>query len=204
MVGGVQGVVPGPCPRRTRRNSGKHLRKRKVTSNIQRDAKRRRDQLLQGGCNEQTQDQQKESPGKEVCENRWPCKGMSSPSLERILAGKGPRSPQPGLPPTQSGEPQASSPMASGHCLADTRGSFQLRPPRQRPQRVGTVRRSFSKGLQKSKPPVSDCPQALASRIFWKVAPAPPVHWCFPGAGTRRPAEQRGSNVSWQVVSKGE
>lgn len=134
-VGGVQGGAPRRYPRRTRRNSGKHLRKRKATSNIQRDTKRRRDQLLTGGCKEQTQDQQKESPGKEVCENRWPCKGMSSPSLERILAGKGPRSPP--WPPTQSG--RASSPMASGHCPADTRGSFQLQPPRQRPQRVGTV-----------------------------------------------------------------
>lgn len=33
----------------------------------------------------------------------------------------------PARPPIQSREPQASSRMASGHCLADTRGSVQLR-----------------------------------------------------------------------------
>lgn len=131
-MGGVQGGAPRRYPRRTRRNSGKHLRKRKATSNIQRDAKRRRDQLLTGGCKEQTQDQQKESPGKEVCENRWPCKGMSSPSLERILAGKGPRSPQPGRPPKAVGLPlrwpQATARQTPGEASSS---SHQDKDPRE-------------------------------------------------------------------------
>lgn len=106
----MQGGVPRRYPGRTGGNSGKHLKKRKVTSNVQRVAKQRRDQLLPGGCNEQTQDQQEESLGKEVCKNKWPCKGMSSLSLERILAGKGRRSPQPASHP----KPRASGFLSDG------------------------------------------------------------------------------------------
>lgn len=38
------------------------------------------------------------------------------------------------------------------------------------------------------------------------LLPHLPVLWCFPGAGAGagRTEEQRGSNVSWQAVSKGE
>lgn len=107
------------------------MRKGKLTSNTQRDVKWRKETFPQGGCGEQTQDHQKASLGKE--QEQVPCKGMSSPSLEGMLAREGPWS------AAQGGGPEVSSPMGSGLCLEGTRGSFQLQLPRQQPKRVGTA-----------------------------------------------------------------
>lgn len=96
---------------------------------------------------------------KELCKNRWPCKGVSSPSLERQLTREGPRSPAP-HPSTPGGDPQVSSLMGSGLCLKGPRGELPASAAKTRAQESWHRPPPLSKGLQKSKSPASECSSA--------------------------------------------
>lgn len=159
----------------------------------------RRDWLLRGGggCGERRTSRRKVWGN--ICaiweqvvlqRNELPVTGDCA---ERILARGGPQRPS-----TQSRDPSSDF-LSDGLCPQDTRERFQPRLPRREPSRAGLVHQ-LSKGERKPKPPASGCPQApgLAEPSRKLLLTHLPVHWCFPGVGAGRPAEQKGSNISWQ------
>lgn len=178
-----QEAVPRPYPRRTsRRNSG-DLRRAKLTSNVPREVRRRKDHLLPGGCR-QTQYQQ-ESLGRELCRNRWPCEGMSSLPLE------GPWGP-PAQSPTQSRDPQVSTQTASSsdwRALGEA-SSFGCRDkgPRELALSTHTLQR-LTEVLPQT------VPKHLLAEFSGKVL-LPSLSTGASQGRARGPAEQRGSNLS--------
>lgn len=183
MVGAGQAEVPRPYPRRTgERNSGEDLGRAMLTSHRQRDEKRRKDHLSPGGCREHSRSSGSHVRGKSYAR---PCKGVRSPSPE------GPR-----RPPHPASQPKQ-RPLGF---LSDGASGWRARGDASRPgsQDKGPRALALPTNTPKRVPKVlllSVRPQTPAGRIFWEVAPAPPVHRRFPGQG-RGPAEQRGNSLS--------